>query len=1216
MKKIVVIIFVLFVLLLAVIEMYVQSDAFAVRMRPYVVGPLQAVLGPQAQIGWIRANFIPMYLEVRDISIPDGRGKQLVAIRKVKVYVNPLPLLLKKIRLPSIEILELRIQAERSRDGEVNLLTLIEQIKSNISRMQTEGPSRFGLLLRTISMKQCRISFVDISTSSQVVAADLNITAKVSVPGENGKITINASNVRITTGAYPEVSGRFRAAVGYDHSVLYFESFELSTADAAITISGNAGLSPDANLNMKLRIRSGPQTIGKFTDFLRLHRKPKQPEPRMDASATIRGKLSDPEIKGTCRLTALPFRDLLLQNASLSFAYRNKDMTITGANWTLSRGDKNVIINSINASLGYGNQGLNIDHFDIHAGDLMLQLTGRVDPSRGFDSVLTAESSGKSQTLSFLTALPLEGRVGVTGHLTGPLTAPLFDGTVEAGSVIIRGVMFTSAEGRLQYREKKISLLSADIRQHVSRYIFDGDIDLAGKEPVYAARLKVIRSDVASIVALFSGPLPFHLNATGELSFNGTVKDYTGSGRLMFDDGAAYGESFTRGTISASLTTNRISFPQVSLNKGRGTVKASGWIGFDGTYSANLESKDVRLSAIDHAATLPFDGQFDLEINSSGSFSHPNVIASMKMDHLLYHQTDIGGLTAGAQIKDGILLFTSWLAGDRAGITGRLTLRQPYAWSAEAIVKSDTIDPFLLVGSKALVDRVQMIVDGRVSLHGTGAGISALDGTASLEHLSLVVGDYRINNDSPAVFAVNAGELAIKSLNFSGPGTKFSVTGGARALKDMDLALTGNMNLSLLRLLFREVEYADGVAYVKLTVQNEWKNPDVAGDLNLKNGEIKIKDVHQKFSSLEGKISFNQSRIVADSLTGEMGGGTLRMSGWVQLAKHALQDFSAKASFGNVTVHYPEGFTSSLSGELNYDGDASEQSITGDVTIKRARYDKRVEWKSMLVDIGKGLYQKKKTDIGWIGETQINIRFHGKDSILLDNNLAKIPLDVDVVLRGTVNQPQLLGRLEAGKGTVYFRKNEFKIVHASADFVDPNRMNPVLDIQAEIQVRQYRIRLAVTGTADRAVVALISDPSLPDADILDLLAVGRTSTELKGKENDVGMSEAYYFATGQLQDIVESSARSLTGLDRFQVDPYVNKGDVTVPRVTAGKAIVRDKVYLTYSSNVGSADMEQIFRIEYILNRHFSLVGKVDQTGTYSGGGDTGVDLKYRFEFR
>ena len=176
----------------------------------------------------------------------------------------------------------------------------------------------------------------------------------------------------------------------------------------------------------------------------------------------------------------------------------------------------------------------------------------------------------------------------------------------------------------------------------------------------------------------------------------------------------------------------------------------------------------------------------------------------------------------------------------------------------------------------------------------------------------------------------------------------------------MDIVLKGTANLSLLKLLYREIEHAAGVAEVKLGIKDDWKNPDVTGELLLRNGEIKIKDIPQRFTALNSKIVFEQDRIVTDSLSGEMGGGTLNASGWVQLSGVALQQFSAKASVENVTVRYPEGLASTLSGELYYDGDATEQYLSGDITIKRARYDKRVEWKSMLVDIGRGLYQKKK----------------------------------------------------------------------------------------------------------------------------------------------------------------------------------------------------------------------------------------------------------------
>jgi translocation and assembly module TamB len=263
----------------------------------------------------------------------------------------------------------------------------------------------------------------------------------------------------------------------------------------------------------------------------------------------------------------------------------------------------------------------------------------------------------------------------------------------------------------------------------------------------------------------------------------------------------------------------------------------------------------------------------------------------------------------------------------------------------------------------------------------------------------------------------------------------------------------------------------------------------------------------------------------------------------------------------------------------------------------------------MLVDFTRGFTQKKR-DIGWIGETQLNVRFLGKENIVFESNLAKIPLDIDMLFRGTVNQPQVLGRIEAREGEVYFRKNVFKILHASADFTDPNRINPILDVQAETRVREYQIQLGVTGTADRAVVTFASEPTLSDSNILTLLALGRTSEQLKGKEASVGVGEATSFATGKFQDILESRARSLTGLDRFQVDPYISKADVAVPRVTVGKEVVQEKLFMTYSSNVGASTPEQMFRIEYILNKNMSLVGEMNELGNLGG------DVKFRFEFK
>ena len=1209
MKKVFIVIAIILAGLVVVAEIYVRSDAFTERIRASVVGPLQEILGTDAKIGFVKANFFPPYLEVRDIVLPDAQGRQAISIRKVTVYINPLPLLVKKIRLPLITILEPRILAERGKDGSLNLKPLIDRIRSNIARSASGGPSGFELMLRTISIRDARLTYEDGVTGARFDASGLTMSAKANLANDRILATIRSSQVRMSAPAFPELAGTLKAVAEYDQGRVHLTSLEIKSGDAEIALSGEVGPLPEAVLDLKGRMHSGPQTINRLTDILKP--KAKQKGSRIEASVVIRGKALDPQIDGRFRFSDLSFHDVTLQEATLSFQYRDHVVQLGGENWRLVKGSKALRVDSLTATLGYQGGGLDVRQFEIKAGDLVAQMRGRADPQTGFAMTVAATSSGEGQTLAFLTVVPVQGNIHLAGDVRGPLTAPVFRGNIAAGPIVVRKVPFNDIRGEVEYGDKKIKVTSVHIRQQSSRYAFEGMVDFSGKELAYTARLQVLQSDVVSIVSLFYEPLPLKMTAKGVLSFLGSGSTYSGSGYLTFDGGSAYGESFSRGTITAALSTGRISFPQVMLYKERGMVKGTGWIGFDGTYSANLESKDIDLAAIDHLSGASLGGDFTLAIHSSGRFSAPVVKASVDAGDLTFRQGSLGGVHAVVDIKDGQMNISAELSEGRARLTARWALQKPYAWSTEAKIVFDGIDPLLFIGKKGDSDKVRLQADGTISAHGNGLDLSTVNGEAVFRTVGIVIGDYRIGNESPAVFSLAKGRITVKSLNFIGTGTRISIAGTTRLPSNIDMTVTGNADLSLLKLLYHEIDYATGSAEVRLTIKDELTNPDVAGELRFQNGEIKIRDIPQKFTALNGKIIFTQGRITTDSLSGAIGGGTLGVSGWAQLTGFSLQDFSAKATVDSVTVRYPEGLTSTLSGNLYYDGDTKAQSLSGDFTIKHARYDKRIEWKSMMVEIGRGLYQKKKTDIGWIGDTDINVRFHGAESIVFQNNLAKMLLDVDVFLRGTVNHPQLLGRIEARKGTVYFRRNEFKILSATADFIDPNRMNPVLDIQAETQVREYLIRLAVTGTAERATVTLISDPPLVDTDILSMLALGKRGAELKGKETSVGVGEAASFATGQFQDVFEKRARGLTGLDRFQVDPYVSKSDASVPRVTVGKELVQNKVFVTYSSNVGATSPEQIFRIEYILNKHFSLVGERNDEMK-----NNGADIKYRFEFQ
>jgi len=129
-------------------------------------------------------------------------------------------------------------------------------------------------------------------------------------------------------------------------------------------------------------------------------------------------------------------------------------------------------------------------------------------------------------------------------------------------------------------------------------------------------------------------------------------------------------------------------------------------------------------------------------------------------------------------------------------------------------------------------------------------------------------------------------------------------------------------------------------------------------------------------------------------------------------------------------------------------------------------------------------------------------------------------------------------------------------------------------------------------------------------DVFTLLTVGQRGGEVKGLEGGIGAGEATSFVTGKLQDVVEERVRSITGLDRIQIDPHVSKKTATVePRVTVSKRLLADKLYVSYSTPVSSNE-EQIVRIEYYLGKNVSLVGLRDERGI------TGGDIRFRFEYK
>ncbi|MGD2081034.1 MAG: translocation/assembly module TamB domain-containing protein, partial [Nitrospirota bacterium] len=279
------------------------------------------------------------------------------------------------------------------------------------------------------------------------------------------------------------------------------------------------------------------------------------------------------------------------------------------------------------------------------------------------------------------------------------------------------------------------------------------------------------------------------------------------------------------------------------------------------------------------------------------------------------------------------------------------------------------------------------------------------------------------------------------------------------------------------------------------------------------------------------------------------------------------------------------------------------------VALNRAEYRDRIEWKSWLLKVRRA----KAAALGRKGpfdDMNLSIGVYGGDGIIIDNNVARADLEIDIVLRGTVRDPRLIGRIASTEGKFYFRNSEFDIVRATADFSDVSYAEPYVDVVAETTAKGYHVWLNLEGRPDQLDMALASDPDLGEEEILSLITVGAFGERLQGLESGIGAAEASSALTGGFQDVVEERIRDLTGVSRFTIDPYVSRktGSIT-PRVTVAKRLAGENIFVTFSSTMSTSE-EQEIKLEYRINRNVSLIGGQDDLGTLGG------DVRFRFYFK
>ena len=812
----------------------------------------------------------------------------------------------------------------------------------------------------------------------------------------------------------------------------------------------------------------------------------------------------------------------------------------------------------------------------------------------------------------------LQGSLDLKGSLLGTLKEPAVDADGMMRRAAVRNRPFEQITGHLKYQHPKLAFTSVRFIENQSTYVLDGFVSFDSslpRRPFFDLQANITEGSLRETVAIFYRELPITPAASGHLKARGHPKDFRLDADLTVGPGEIYGQRLDAGQLKLTVTHEHVSFEGVQAQYGNNIVSGEGWIRYDGNFKMAVSSPATELTDVvwtqkylnDITAVVSGD------VNGKGLLKQPKFEATAEILESTYLNQPFGSGTMSGSIADKKLTLNVKLDNGLSA-EGSITMKDHFPFSIHVDLKQFQVSPFLRILDFPYHDRFSIKGSGSIIAKGPLKHPSEIRSFIRLKQLAVEAGEYRLSNTKEILVETSGPVADIQSFQLEGKGSRIALSGGLVFLKEYKILVDGEADLDLLRALSDEIAYGQGKAQFALQILDQWRDPEVRGNLTIENGILNSETLKQTIMVRSMALSFDNRQIILQSLEGEVGGGTITASGKWDLDKLVfIRSGGINLELSGTRMTAVPDLIGTMDAFLVFNGDGQNLYLNGEIIIDRASYSRRLDWQKWVVDILKREIPEPEK-VTPLGDTLLNIHVLGEKNIRINNNLAKIPLQIDLLIKGTFSRPVLLGRIEAREGTIFFRSNDFRILSGTLDFIDPERNRPILEVKATTRVRTrqnlYQINLSLTGPVDRLDLTLASDPPLEEHEILALLAFGKTPDEIAESSTEIGAVEAAELFTGEIQDVVEEQVKALIGVERFQVDPYFSKSRAGgTPRITVSKRLYEDRLYVTYQTTFDPAE-EDVIQIEYIINNNISLVGGRDEQG------EAGGDLKFRFEFR
>ncbi len=487
----------------------------------------------------------------------------------------------------------------------------------------------------------------------------------------------------------------------------------------------------------------------------------------------------------------------------------------------------------------------------------------------------------------------------------------------------------------------------------------------------------------------------------------------------------------------------------------------------------------------------------------------------------------------------------------------------------------------------------------RVALHlnWPAEGRPRLDGRVTA--LELVLGGRPVRLESPGRFTVGDDGFTLAGLGLTVDRDEVRVALGVAGDGGLSGRLQGTLDALLLRLVVPEWEPAGRLAG-DVRLLGTVAQPLLEGKATVTGASFRLPGSSDVFSGLTGTVRLAADEALIDDMGFRFMHGSGRAAGRVALSGGTVELELAGHVDG---IQYPvfPGLVPRLSGDWRLRGPVDQLELAGSLVVDRAMLRRKDDLATILTD-----WFANMPSGGGATSPTLDLSVRADRTIEAQTPFVHLVGSADLHLTGTPADIGIVGQLEFLEGGDFtFQGVRYELDRAVLTFSDPGRIDPYIEVRARAWVQIYEVTVTLTGTVDRLVPALSSDPPLPEGEIVSLLAMGRRDEGGDSGSSAVGVGLASTLLTREINAELEKRARSLLSVDQVRVDPFaeVSTGNPAA-RITVVKQLSPTWTVVVQSNL--SANREEAITSRWLLGPGLFLEANRDVDGTY------GLDLKLR----